>query len=72
MHDVIEWWFWLGGALKVIGETSQVTRPLILKVGNLYGLWFASPLTSSLVFQLLIKFMTMLIIKRLPRHTRRR
>ena len=22
MHDVIKWWFWLGGTLKVIGDTS--------------------------------------------------
>ncbi len=25
MPDVIKWWFWLGGTLKVIGDTSQVT-----------------------------------------------
>jgi hypothetical protein len=33
MNDAIKWWFWSGGVLKVIGDTTQVTSPLILKVG---------------------------------------
>ena len=33
MNDAIKWWFWSGGVLKVIGDTAQVTSPLILKVG---------------------------------------
>jgi hypothetical protein len=33
MHDVIKWWLWLGGTLKVISDTSQVMCPFILKVG---------------------------------------
>jgi hypothetical protein len=37
MNDAIKWWFWTGGVLKVIGDTAQVTSPLILKVGWL--LW---------------------------------
>jgi hypothetical protein len=32
MNDAIKWWFWSGGVLKVIGDTAQVTSPLILKV----------------------------------------
>ncbi|KAN0113413.1 ABC transporter [Russula decolorans] len=31
MNDAIKWWFWTGGVLKVIGDTAQVTSPLILK-----------------------------------------
>ena len=38
MNDAIKWWFWSGGVLKVIGDTAQITSPLILKVGQL--LWF--------------------------------
>jgi hypothetical protein len=33
MNDAVKWWFWSGGVLKVIGDTAQVTSPLILKVG---------------------------------------
>jgi len=32
MNDAIKWWFWSGGVLKVIGDTAQVTSPLVLKV----------------------------------------
>ena len=32
MNDSIKWWFWSGGILKVIGDTAQVTSPLLLKV----------------------------------------
>ena len=34
MNDSIKWWFWSGGLLKVIGDTAQITSPLILKVGR--------------------------------------
>ena len=37
MNDAIKWWFWSGGVLKVIGDTAQITSPLILKVG--WSLW---------------------------------
>jgi hypothetical protein len=33
MNDAIKWWFWSSGVLKVIGDTAQITSPLILKVG---------------------------------------
>lgn len=32
MNDSIKWWFWTGGALKVIGDTAQITRYLIILV----------------------------------------
>jgi len=46
--------------LKVIGDTAQVTSPLILKVGWLLWLTvcFPFPVTFTLVFQPLIKFAT--------------
>ncbi|KAH9989454.1 ABC transporter [Russula vinacea] len=31
MNDAVKWWFWSGGILKVIGDTAQVTSPLLLK-----------------------------------------
>ncbi|KAG6854376.1 hypothetical protein C0991_007367 [Blastosporella zonata] len=31
MNDSIKWWFWTGGILKVIGDTAQVTSPLLVK-----------------------------------------
>jgi hypothetical protein len=34
MNDSMKWWFWSGGFLKVIGDTAQITSPLILKVGR--------------------------------------
>ena len=36
MNDAVKWWFWSGGILKVIGDTAQVTSPLLLKVGYLF------------------------------------
>lgn len=55
MNDSIKWWFWSGGFLKVIGDTAQITSPLVLKVGWFYGLYAAlfsrltySHLTASL------------------------
>lgn len=32
MNDSIKWWFWTGGVLKVMGDTAQVTSPLLVKV----------------------------------------
>jgi ABC-type multidrug transport system fused ATPase/permease subunit len=37
MNDSVKWWFWSGGFLKVIGDTAQITSPLILKVGLISG-----------------------------------
>ena len=31
LSDAIFWWFWIGGVLKVIGDTAQVTSPLLVK-----------------------------------------
>ncbi|KAF9523137.1 ABC transporter [Crepidotus variabilis] len=31
MDDSVKWWFWSGGALKVVGDTAQVTSPLVVK-----------------------------------------
>lgn len=32
MNDSVKWFFWSGGILKVIGDTAQVTSPLVVKV----------------------------------------
>jgi len=32
MNDSIKWWFWSSGIIKVIGDTAQVTSPLLVKV----------------------------------------
>jgi hypothetical protein len=48
MNDAVKWWFWSGGILKVIGDTAQVTSPLLLKVGRFFGLCFAPPVTFIL------------------------
>ncbi|KAJ7671586.1 ABC transporter [Mycena polygramma] len=31
MNDSVKWWFWSGGILKVIGDTAQITSPLVVK-----------------------------------------
>ncbi|KIJ66691.1 hypothetical protein HYDPIDRAFT_26121 [Hydnomerulius pinastri MD-312] len=31
MNDSIKWWFWSAGILKVMGDTAQVTSPLVVK-----------------------------------------
>ncbi|KAF8166131.1 ABC transporter [Mycena galopus ATCC 62051] len=31
MNDSIKWYFWLGGAFKVVGDTAQITSPLVVK-----------------------------------------
>ena len=32
MNDSVKWWFWSAGILKVLGDTAQVTSPLVVKV----------------------------------------
>jgi hypothetical protein len=32
MNDSVKWWFWTGGFVKVVGDTAQVTSPLVVKV----------------------------------------
>ncbi|KAG1825133.1 ABC transporter [Suillus variegatus] len=31
MNDSVFWWFWSAGILKVIGDTAQITSPLVVK-----------------------------------------
>ncbi|GLB40491.1 putative transporter [Lyophyllum shimeji] len=31
MNDSVKWWYWSAGLLKVIGDTAQVTSPLLVK-----------------------------------------
>ena len=37
LNDSIKWWFWSAGILKVIGDTAQVTTPLVVKVCYLFA-----------------------------------
>ncbi|KAI5833117.1 hypothetical protein K523DRAFT_413569, partial [Schizophyllum commune Tattone D] len=37
LSDAIFWWFWIGGVLKVIGDTAQVTSPLLVKAIIKFG-----------------------------------
>ena len=54
LNDSVKWWFWSGGIFKVIGDTAQVTSPLLLKVSLLISIWeqrrltFNRPSSSSL------------------------
>jgi hypothetical protein len=32
LNDSVKWWFWSGGILKLVGDTAQVTSPLLVKV----------------------------------------
>jgi len=32
INDSVKWWFWSAGLLRVIGDTAQVTSPLVVKV----------------------------------------
>ena len=34
MNDSVKWWFWSAGILKVVGDTAQVTSPLLVKVNG--------------------------------------
>ncbi|KAF8624506.1 hypothetical protein AX15_005822 [Amanita polypyramis BW_CC] len=66
MNDSIKWWFWSAGILKVIGDTAQVTSPLIVKAiinfatesyyGHHYGIGPIPPIGKGigLVFGLLL------------------
>ncbi|KAG7096565.1 hypothetical protein E1B28_003986 [Marasmius oreades] len=31
MNDSVKWWFWSGGLFKVLGDTAQITSPLLVK-----------------------------------------
>ena len=35
LNDSVAWWFWSAGLLKVVGDTAQVTSPLVVKVCRL-------------------------------------
>lgn len=35
LNDSVAWWFWSAGLLKVVGDTAQVTSPLVVKVRQL-------------------------------------
>lgn len=41
MNDSVKWWFWSGGLLKVVGDTAQVTSPLVVKVRFHLTRWHA-------------------------------
>lgn len=32
LNDSVKWWFWSAGLLKLVGDTAQVTSPLVMKV----------------------------------------
>lgn len=32
MNDSVKWWFWSSGLLKIVGDTAQITSPLLVKV----------------------------------------
>ena len=32
MNDSVKWWFWSAGLLKIVGDTTQLTSPLLAKV----------------------------------------
>jgi hypothetical protein len=50
MNDSIKWWFWSASLFKIVGDTAQVTTPLVIKVRfycfplhpliNKYTCWF--------------------------------
>ncbi|KAL0954619.1 hypothetical protein HGRIS_003577 [Hohenbuehelia grisea] len=31
MNDSVKWWFWSGGVLRVLGDSAQITSPLVVK-----------------------------------------
>ncbi|CAK5275397.1 unnamed protein product [Mycena citricolor] len=37
INDSVKWWFWSGGVLKVIGDTAQITSPLVVKAIIKFG-----------------------------------
>jgi hypothetical protein len=46
MNDSIAWWFWSSGILKVVGDTAQVTSPLVVKVSNPSS-FYCSPMANG-------------------------
>lgn len=34
MNDSVAWWFWTGGVMKCLADSSQVLSPLLVKVLN--------------------------------------
>lgn len=59
MNDSVKWWFWSGGALKVIGDTAQVTSPLVVKV--------CSPhLPSCRELSFIQRLLLILLLNRIP------
>ena len=48
MNDSIKWWFWSASLFKIVGDTAQVTAPLVIKV-RFYCLLLYHPLISILV-----------------------
>jgi hypothetical protein len=32
LNDSVKWWFWSAGLMKLVGDTAQVTSPLVMKV----------------------------------------
>lgn len=57
MNDSVKWWFWSSGLLKVIGDTAQVTSPLVVKVRHLH-LFSLQPSLMFCSTQALINFAT--------------
>lgn len=37
LNDSVKWWFWSAGLLKVVGDTAQVTSPLVVKVRPMFA-----------------------------------
>ncbi|KDR78885.1 hypothetical protein GALMADRAFT_244528 [Galerina marginata CBS 339.88] len=52
MNDSVKWWFWSAGLLKLVGDTAQVTSPLVMKAiitfasESYYGHKFGLPVPS--------------------------
>ena len=54
INDSVKWWFWSAGILKVIGDTAQVTSPLLVKVVALEP----ESISALISFQAIINFAT--------------
>ena len=48
MNDSVAWWFWSAGLFKVVGDTAQVTSPLLVKVRFYYLPFPIHPFIKSL------------------------
>ncbi|PPQ72540.1 hypothetical protein CVT26_004018 [Gymnopilus dilepis] len=52
MNDSVKWWFWSAGLFKLVGDTAQVTSPLVMKAiitfvsESYYGHKFGQPIPS--------------------------